>query len=327
MSRLGVNGNGGASIYVQDLSRFYEELGATLALVTSVKESEGLSDALRSRMIDEVRKIIARERPTLIHVLYWKSASVVLGVPECIGIRKVFSPISLEAGKRKGSEGADSDVERWKIEKDIMRQSDVTAVVSSQEEAIARDEYGIPADKIHVVMRSVDLDSFSPSEPGRRTDRVVRAFRDKYILFVGRFAPSKGLDSLIEVYLSLALETETPPPLVLAGGSSRDILSLQNDMRKTLDRIERSGGRIEFVGHIGQESLPDLYRGALVTCVPSRYEPGSRVMLESMSCGTPVLTTETGYMHELVSAKLDPAPGWAVGLHEDCGKWLSVLPT
>lgn len=62
-------------------------------------------------------------------------------------------------------------------------------------------------------------------------------------------------------------------------------------------KIEIAGGN-KFVS---PQDLPELYRRAKLTIVPSRWEePFGRVALESLSCGTPVLTTNKGGLPEIV---------------------------
>jgi len=318
--KLGVKGNGGASIYVQDLLRFYEKSGAEVALVTSVKEQTGLSDNLRARMAAELHRLILERKPILLHVLYWKSARIVLDLPECTNIRKIFSPISLAADKQKGDPSATIDSARWSAERDIIRQSAMVTAVSANEARIVQDDYGLSSDRTAVVMRTIDLNVFSP---GDTSD--ADGIKQKYILYVGRFASAKGINSLINVYFLLSLKTTNTPSLVLAGGTDADIDKLKLDMKEALTKIDRAGGKVIFLGHVEQNDLPALYRGAFVTCIPSRYEPGSRVMLETMACGTPVLTTPTGYIGELNNSILKPAPGWALELHSDYKPWVSAL--
>lgn len=58
--------------------------------------------------------------------------------------------------------------------------------------------------------------------------------------------------------------------------------------------------RIIWRGKLDRDFLPVIYNKALLTCVPSYYEPWARVIIESMSCGTPVIMSPTWYSNEIV---------------------------
>ncbi len=51
---------------------------------------------------------------------------------------------------------------------------------------------------------------------------------------------------------------------------------------------------INFQGIVAQEELPRFYSAADVVVIPSYYESFGLVALESLACGTPVVTTRVG---------------------------------
>ena len=55
----------------------------------------------------------------------------------------------------------------------------------------------------------------------------------------------------------------------------------------------------KLLGHVPDEDLPALYRGATLFCYPSLYEGFGFPILEAMSCGTPVLTSDRSSMPEV----------------------------
>ena len=64
---------------------------------------------------------------------------------------------------------------------------------------------------------------------------------------------------------------------------------------------ERNGlsGRVEFRGHVPQEELAALYRGAACLVFPSRYEGFGLPVVEAMASGTPVVATTAGALPEV----------------------------
>ena len=77
-----------------------------------------------------------------------------------------------------------------------------------------------------------------------------------------------------------------------------------------LERRSRSLGiadRVRFLGHVPDAELPDLYRAADITVMPSRALEGFGLStLESLASGTPVIATPVGGSVEILE-ELDPA--------------------
>jgi len=72
------------------------------------------------------------------------------------------------------------------------------------------------------------------------------------------------------------------------------------------DRLRKD---VEFRGHVSQEDLVTLYSGAEFTIFPFTNEPLGYVPIESMACGTPVLTYNREGPSETV---VDGQTGWLV---------------
>lgn len=71
---------------------------------------------------------------------------------------------------------------------------------------------------------------------------------------------------------------------------------------------------IEFLGRISTKELVEVYSNALFTVFPFTHEPFGYVPLESMACGTPVLT----YNHQGPSEYvIDGVTGWLVDSDEE----------
>ena len=57
--------------------------------------------------------------------------------------------------------------------------------------------------------------------------------------------------------------------------------------------------RVELRGHVPQDELAALYRGAACLVFPSRYEGFGLPVLEAMASGTPVVATRAGALPEV----------------------------
>ena len=77
----------------------------------------------------------------------------------------------------------------------------------------------------------------------------------------------------------------------------------------------RLGVETELRGHVAQDELAALYRGAACLVFPSRYEGFGLPALEAMASGTPVVATTAGALPEVAgAAAVLVEPGNAVAL-------------
>ena len=142
--------------------------------------------------------------------------------------------------------------------------------------------YDIPAEKIVVTPNGVDP-AFTPegSSPNG----------EPYALFVGALQPRKDARAAIE---ALALLGDGAPRLVVVGKDHGGRIDAER-------AVEQNGlaGRVEFRGHVPQEELASLYRGAACLVFPSRYEGFGLPVVEAMASGTPVVATTAGALPEV----------------------------
>ncbi len=113
-----------------------------------------------------------------------------------------------------------------------------------------------------------------------------------YVLYFGRVAPEKGIDTLIRA-LSLL---DRPPRLLIAGGTV-------DDTQQQLTELARRLGLdcVEFLGHLDRETLDDFISRCMFTVVPSRwYDNCPMAILESFAHGKPVVASEIGGIPEQV---------------------------
>jgi glycosyltransferase involved in cell wall biosynthesis len=136
-----------------------------------------------------------------------------------------------------------------------------------------------------------------PSEiiaPGPAADR-----RSDYILVAGGGDDRKNVDCAIVAHaISRSGRSGRTTLRILGGYPPKWQAALQ-----TL-HAERGGaaGRLVFVGHVSDEQLATLYRGAACVVVPSRTEGFSIPVVEAMAAGTAVLASAIPAHRELVDS-------------------------
>lgn len=107
--------------------------------------------------------------------------------------------------------------------------------------------------------------------------------KDTYILFLGRIVPEKGIKNLVLAYKQI----ETNQKLVIAGGSSDTA-----DFYKELKLLAKNDPRIIFTGSVKGKILGELYSNAYLYVLPSDLEGMPLSLLEAMSYGNAVLTSD-----------------------------------
>lgn len=147
------------------------------------------------------------------------------------------------------------------------------------------------ADKCVIIPCGVDLDRFNRVDENR-VGEIRRRWRGPLVLFVGVFRYYKGLHYLIE-----AME-QVPATLLLVGAGP-----LEGELRRLVsDRGVQD--KVFFVGAVPDEDLPSYYQASDVYVLPAshRSEALSIALMEAMSCGVPLVSTELGTGTSYVNA-------------------------
>lgn len=143
--------------------------------------------------------------------------------------------------------------------------------------------YGLPPDRIVVVRTGADLERFRPAaqEERRRLKEKYGAGETVLGLFAAHNFRLKGLLCLLEAWKNLP---SGPFKLIVAGRDRwRPRVSFPN---------------VEFVG--ARTDLVELYQAADFLVHPTFYDPFSRVAIEAMACGLPVITTRQNGAAEMI---------------------------
>jgi glycosyltransferase involved in cell wall biosynthesis len=116
------------------------------------------------------------------------------------------------------------------------------------------------------------------------------------IVFAGRIAASKGVETLLEAVLRLAAELPDLHLCMLGRGDPHIMAKLQG-------QAQASGwpDLLDLAGFVPREALPAQLNRAHVFAAPSWYEGGPGfVYLEAMACGLPVIACSGSGAAEVV---------------------------
>lgn len=170
---------------------------------------------------------------------------------------------------------------------------------------------GIPPERV-IVTPNAARNHFRPPAPAAIEQlRSRHGLPERFVLYVGTLEPRKNLTTLLEAF---ALVSRSVPdvPLLIGGGKGW----MYEPIFARLEQLNLRD-RVKFAGYLPEEELPLWYAAATVFVFPSIYEGFGMPPLEAMACGTPVITSNTSSLPEVVGdAGLMVSPTDPVALAE-----------
>ena len=245
----------------------------------------------------EFRTILKRLSVNLVHIphLFWLPRS--LPCPYVMTVHDVLEHMS----GSKGHSGFRRSL-HYQLTRQVLKRAARIFAVSQFSKSEVEKLFGIPARQIEVVYNAIDPRLLH----GHANDADRQLIAERYLvtypflLYAGRISPHKNLVRIIEAFSALRgeLEKEDRFPdlkLIIIG----DDLSGHPDLRRT---VIRSGvhNDVRFFGFVPIDILRIFYDLAVAFIFPSLYEGFGLPPLEAMAHGTPVVTSNTSSLPEVV---------------------------
>jgi glycosyltransferase involved in cell wall biosynthesis len=256
-----------------------------------------LDDGTSARGYLEFRAILKRLQCDLVHIphLYWMPRT--LPCPYVMTVHDL-----LEHMYRTHPSSSLRQSLHLHLTRRVLKGAGRILAVSKFTKSEIQTVFGIPASHIEVVYNAIDERFLR----GHATDADRQILAERYLikypflLYAGRISPPKNLVRIIEAFSALKAELEKEGKfpdlkLIIIG----DEVSKHPDLRRT---VIRSGVQndVRFLGFIPIEMLRVFYDAAKVFVFPSLYEGFGLPPLEAMAHGTPVVTSNTSSLPEVV---------------------------
>lgn len=209
-----------------------------------------------------------------------------LGVPFTVTLRGTEVPYSKSPTRRIQMQ--------W-----VLRRAARIICVSASLAEIAR-KLGAGEDKIRVIPNGVDTMRFRPLDRTESRQKLGLSENATVLLSVGGLVERKGYYRIIEIIPKLKRIFKDVVYVIVGGSSAEGDFSVQ--LSKLVNSLGL-GGMVRFEGTKPPDKLPVYYSAADLFVLATSNEGWANVFLESMACGTPVVTTDVGGNREVVSGK------------------------
>jgi len=175
----------------------------------------------------------------------------------------------------------------------VLRQADIfIAYTNKAKKYLFR--LSVPDEKIEVVYPGIDLQTFFPS---KESDH-----ENLRILFVSGLAGEKGLSVLLRAFAKLYAERQDIELWICA--------KLRTERMKIAVHAYAEKYPLQVFNYVEYSKIPDIYRRCDVFCLPSQdlkkwgikvwEEQFGFALVEAMSSGLPIVTTDCGVIPEIV---------------------------
>jgi D-inositol-3-phosphate glycosyltransferase len=326
LGKLGTQDTGGMSVYIRELAKELGKQGHHIDIYTKDSDanlpqcldldnhvrlihlSMANSDP-RSKLdlypllpgfFDQINGIIEREglHYDLAHSHYWLSGKIGCWAQQKWQCPHIATFHTLAAVKNKVNPHEAEPELRLQNEKRVVDHCDKMVVSSHREKTFLIQHYAADPQQIAVISCGVNLSRFRPQDQKKARRQLGLGLHEKWVLYVGRFAPVKGLERLLKAIAHLNRNDYSIRLLVVGGDGSDAPAS-----KRLYQIIDQMGIRqqVRFVGRIDQMLLPTYYSAADVLALPSDYESFGLVCLEALACGTPVVATPVGAVESFIN--------------------------
>lgn len=180
------------------------------------------------------------------------------------------------------------------IKRHTLKNSIGVTVVSDQLKSEIVKEIDLEL-KIDTIPMGVDTDLFHPRQ---RDDALLKQYKidGPLLLFVGRLAPEKGIEYIIEAMPKIIERYQGSKLLIIGSGGLKT---------KLINRSKAINvqNHIVFIDNIPNKDLPRYYATADAFVCPSLREGSPVSYIEALACGTPIVVGDLPISRQIAGEK------------------------
>lgn len=190
------------------------------------------------------------------------------------------------------------------------KQADEVVVISEDQKKQFEQLFPKEADKVSLIGNGYNTDVFYVEEADKEevfskltsnitSNGKIPTDYDDLIVFVGKFADFKGMDSML---LANKMYDER---LKSMGKKALTVIVGAGQLEESLKEEAKAIGleNTHFVGRQGHDIIRPLQNLATVSLIPSRNEPFGLVVIEGTACGHPVIASNSGGIPDILNTE------------------------
>ena len=147
-------------------------------------------------------------------------------------------------------------------------------------------ELQVKPEKLEVILNGIDVDTFKP-------DKNMKIIENRIVTTASADIPLKGLRYLIDA-LPKVLEDFPKTHLIVIGKSPNE-----SKIRKLIEDLDLNE-KVIFKSNLSEEEIVDIYHTSQIAVIPSLYEGFGFGAGEAMACGTPLISTDSGGLKDVI---------------------------
>ena len=148
------------------------------------------------------------------------------------------------------------------------------------------EEFIVNPENVEVILNGIDIETFKP-------DIDSKVVENRIVTTASADIPLKGLRFLINA-LPRVLKDFPQTHLMVIGKSPNE-----SKIRKLINDLCLKE-RISFKSNLSEEEIVDIYRTSQIAVIPSLYEGFGFGAGEAMACGTPLISTDSGGLKDVI---------------------------
>ena len=184
----------------------------------------------------------------------------------------------------------------WKDNINGLKKADTIITISefSKNEIIKNLDY--PPKNIHIVKDAVDHSRYYLNRDKHISNQINIPDNQKIVLYVGSEMPRQNVPNLIKAF---ALLKKRLPDIKLVKIGESQSYGSRNTILKLIKELDLQND-VKFIGYVPEEDMPKWYNASDILVYPCDYAGFGLPPLEAMACGTPVITSDTTSLPEVV---------------------------
>ena len=148
------------------------------------------------------------------------------------------------------------------------------------------EEFLVNPENVEVILNGIDIDTFKPGSDSKVVENRI-------VTTASADIPLKGLRFLINA-LPRVLKDFPETHLMVIGKSPNE-----SKIRKLIDDLHLNE-KISFKSNLSEEEIVDIYHTSQIAVIPSLYEGFGFGAGEAMACGTPLISTDSGGLKDVI---------------------------